>query len=812
MNYSIKRINDIKIIREIGSGGMGVVYEGFDTILERKVAVKMMLPNTLSLQGKKRFLKEAALMAKIVHPLTIDVYSFGEFEINGQKIPYFVMEYIEGKSLADIINRLKLIKENDFEELKNYGYLKTELNINDNYFLKNFSKIPIYDKEWIENSSILISSIADALYEIHNTGIIHRDIKPSNILISKKGPKIADFGLAKSLSSNSISTKNDFIGTIKYSAPEIFSKGKHTIESDIYSLGLVFYELLTLTHPFDNSKDASPEYIINKIIKGEITPPEKLNNKIPQSLSNVIMKMLSKNPSQRYKNMKEVSESVILSKQSGIERIISDITSLFTKKEDEIKISAIDKELSNEKLKSAINLYIHLDFNEMTSLIIDAINFNFLNLDAYLLYILISTHIYNFSKKIKEKALELNKYENYFTEEEKEKLKIITLFFSEDKKWIDYAVSYSKRYSNFIIYLIIARKREDLMEIYLKKAMNEYPKFKIFIEAYLDIIFSYKKNEINKLIELKNKKDVEILARVALIEKYLNDYEFEKAEKEMKELEEKYPYHCLTLYLKLHILIIKENFEQIIITINKIISILNDDIKFQYYYMLYLLYKKLDDEKSQKYYTIAQNLTDENLPTIEEIKNEAFSIDYSIFDFIDNNLLKFSYSTFLKDFLYYLFEEKLSSFKVNLKLITLEENGECMFSYISSKPQGRIDFIPLGNFYDIKGNILKAKYIQKDERSYNVVIEEKILKKNLPVIFIGTQNSLLERKEDGYIINYSETILAPRKSKRIFAISSKFKINYESVRIENYELLIFDINTIKTYKPYDMNLKIQVTY
>jgi len=89
MIYDIKKINEIEIIREIGIGGMGVVYEGIDSILGRKVAIKMMLPNTLTIQGKKRFLKEAAVMAKINHPFIINVYSFGEIETNGKKSSLF---------------------------------------------------------------------------------------------------------------------------------------------------------------------------------------------------------------------------------------------------------------------------------------------------------------------------------------------------------------------------------------------------------------------------------------------------------------------------------------------------------------------------------------------------------------------------------------------------------------------------------------------------------------------------------------------------------------------------------------------------
>ncbi|MEW6011918.1 MAG: serine/threonine-protein kinase [Elusimicrobiota bacterium] len=820
MIYDIKKLNDIEIIKEIGSGGMGVVYEGFDTLLERKVAVKMMLPGIITAQGKKRFLKEAAVMAKISHPSTINVYSFGEIELNGKKIPYFVMEYIEGKSLADVINRLKIIKKSDPEELKTYGYMEhVKQDFYGNYFLKEFNKIPIYEKEWIENSALLISSIADALYEVHKEGIIHRDIKPSNILLSKNGAKLADFGLVKSTSSNSISTQDNFVGTIKYSAPEVFSKGKHTVESDIYSLGVVFYELLTLSHPFESKPEEPLEYIMNKIIKGEITPPDKINDKIPHNLSSVIMKMLSASVAERFKTMKDVSESIMLSKQSGIEKILTDLTSVF-KKEDKPKISESDIELSKEKLKAALNSYILINLSETNSFIMDSVYFNPFNLDAYLLHILINSHGMIVSKKLKEKALELEKYENEFNEEEAEKFKIIKSYFKEDRRWTDYAVNYAKNHGNLIIYLLVSRIRKESAEIYLDKAIKEYPEFENFFNFFKSLYSGkIRKEKSDEISKFKKIKETEAVARIALIEGYLwENNDIEKAESEIEEFEKLYPYHYLTLAYKGYISAFKGDTESLIINLHKMISIISDDSKFYLYYMLYLLYKKTNDtEKAEKYFRIARNLTDEKLKSVEDFKILVSEIDYSMFDFINKDIIKLTYSLFIKDFLNYLFEESLMTiFKVNSKLITLEGDEECYLTYISSKPSGRIDFIPLGNFYDIKGNILKAKYRQIDENSYNVEVEENKEQKDIPVIFIGTQKRFLKIEGKNYEIDYEEKILAPRISKRVFAVSKVYEIKkietelkYQQIETESYNIIIFEIDTLKNFKPYDMKLKIK---
>ncbi|MCX7641943.1 MAG: serine/threonine protein kinase, partial [Elusimicrobiales bacterium] len=725
MIYQIKNIENIEIIREIGSGGMGVVYEGYDTVLDRRVAVKMMLPNMITPQGKKRFLKEAAIMAKINHPAAVNVYSFGEIEINEKRVPYFVMEYVDGKSLAELITRLKILKNSKPEELEEYGYITHTKSYGGYYFLKDFIKVPIEEKEWIENSSNLISNIADALYEIHKEGVIHRDIKPSNILISKKGPKIADFGLVKNISSNSISTQTDFVGTIKYSAPEIFSKGKHSIQSDIYSLGVVFYELLTLVHPFEFSQEDSPAYIMGRIIKSEIKPPHLLNKAIPEQLSKVILKMLASSPKDRFSSMKEVSESIMLSKQSQIEKIITDIASIF--KKENIEISQSDKEISNEKLKLALKSYTLLDFSEALFLINDSIHFNYFNIDAYLLAMLISLHGNIFPKNIREKFDEVKKYFKNFDHVTLEKAKILDLYLSKDRRWIDYAISFAKSNSNFMLYHIIARERKDLAEFFLKKAQNEFPEFADFSKLLLDIYSNKGNIDIKSIERLKDKPNIDLLVRVIIIERYLWElYDIEKAENEIIEVEKKYPYNYSMLIYRLYLDIIKCDDERFLIDINKIISVIPDDMKFGFYLLLYYFYfRKKEFDKAERYYRIAKNLGVKDIKTLEDIQIETKNPDYSVFENSDKKVIEFSYSLFLNDFINYFLEAELMwFFKVNTKIVVLNENNDVHFYYISSKPSGRIDFIPLGNFYDLKGNILKAKYRQISQNSYFVEVEE----------------------------------------------------------------------------------------
>lgn len=817
MIYPIKKIENIEIIREVGSGGMGVVYEGHDTLLDRRVAVKLLLPHIITPQSKKRFLREASAMARINHPSVVNVYSVGEVNINNLKIPYFTMEYVEGKSLADLITRLQILKDNNPEELKEYGYISHVKNLNyGNYFLKEFLKIPIEEKEWVENVCVFISTIADALAEIHNEGIIHRDIKPSNILISKKGPKIADFGLVKNISSNSISTQTDFVGTIKYSAPEIFLKGKHSIQSDIYSLGVIFYELLTLSYPFDISSDDSPAYLMNKILKSDPKPPHLLNKSISEQISSIIMKMIDKNPKNRFSSMKDTSEAIMLSKQTQIEKIFTDIKSIF-KKDEEFKVSDADKELSNEKLRLALSSYAAIDFVEALSYIRDTIYFNPLNLDGYLLAILISLHGYMFPVDLSNNFNNIKKHLDKSDDVNIEKAKIIELFISKDRRWIDYAINHAKKYSNFILYNIVARKRKDLSEYFLKKAIKEFPEFSDFLSIILEVYSKKDEFNIKNIERFKGKGNADFLARIILIEKYLWDtYDIKKAEEELSEIEKRYPYNSTMLIYRLYIDLIKGNEESFIININKIISASSDDVKLMSYITLYQFhFRKGDIEKAERYFKIAKNITTYKIKTVEEIHSEAKCIDYSIFDNSDRRVIEFSYSLFLNDFVKYLLESNLMwFFKINNKTIILNEDESVHFYYISSKPSGQIDFVPLGNFFDLKGNILKTTYRQLSTNSYLVEVEETEDLKSMPVIFSGIQQNLL-RKDDKKIIDFNEKILVPRISKRVFAISKRYKLksiesnlSYSKYEIEDFSIVVFDIDTLKSYSPYDLEVKI----
>ncbi|MFZ3387104.1 MAG: PASTA domain-containing protein [Candidatus Hydromicrobium sp.] len=251
-----------RIIKKIASGGMADIFLGDDLKLNRKVAVKILSANHASDRNfVARFKSEAQILARLNHPNIVQVYDWGEFNSS-----YFIcMEYVEGKSLKEIIEK----------------------------------KGPL-PPETVTDYAIQISS---ALLMAHKNNLIHRDIKPQNILVTPEGKvKVADFGIAKSLTVDVTKTLN-IIGTAHYISPEQAKGEVLDHRTDIYSLGIVLYEMLTADVPFrgGNSIDISLKHIYEKPLK-----PSELMENIPDKLEKIIMHCLEKNPLARYPTVREL--------------------------------------------------------------------------------------------------------------------------------------------------------------------------------------------------------------------------------------------------------------------------------------------------------------------------------------------------------------------------------------------------------------------------------------------------------------------------------------------------------------------------
>ncbi len=259
-----QKINErYEIIKTIGEGGMANVYLANDTILDRKVAIKV-LRGDLSNDEKfiRRFKREALSVSNLSHPNIVEVYDVGEEEGNY----YIVMEYIDGKTLKQLLQKRGALTLTEVIDI--------------------------------------MSQLTDGLAHAHEAYIIHRDIKPQNIMIEDNGlVKITDFGIAMALNSTQLTQTNSVMGSVHYLPPEQANGKGSTIKSDIYSLGILMYELLTGSVPFKG--DTAVEIAL-KHMKEKIPSVRKQNPTIPQSIENIILKATAKNPKNRYDNVREM--------------------------------------------------------------------------------------------------------------------------------------------------------------------------------------------------------------------------------------------------------------------------------------------------------------------------------------------------------------------------------------------------------------------------------------------------------------------------------------------------------------------------
>lgn len=264
-----QKINDrYEILQTIGEGGMANVYLAKDPILERNVAIKV-LRGDLANDEKfvRRFQREALSASSLSHPNIVEIYDVGED--NGNY--YIVMEYIPGKNLKQL--------------LKKRGSLTVH-----------------------EVVDIMLQ-ITSAMSVAHDSMIIHRDLKPQNILIMEDGGvKITDFGIAMALNATQLTQTNSAMGSVHYFPPEQANGKGATLKSDVYSLGIMMFELLTGELPFRGENAVE---IALKHLKEPIPEIRSINPNIPQSVENIIIKATAKNQKNRYNNVNEMHEDLL---------------------------------------------------------------------------------------------------------------------------------------------------------------------------------------------------------------------------------------------------------------------------------------------------------------------------------------------------------------------------------------------------------------------------------------------------------------------------------------------------------------------
>ena len=257
-------LGGFKIERELGRGGMGVVYKAHELSLNRKVALKV-LSQRLSSDEEfiKRFQREAQVIAVLNHPNIVNILSCGK----ERGLYYFAMEYVKGKDLGQI--------------------------------LKEKTSIPL------EQALSITSQVASALGEAGERGVVHRDIKPPNIMIDEMGrAKVTDFGVAHLENSDAKLTRTGlFLGTPEYASPEHATGRPLDVRSDIYSLGAVLYRMLSGKSPVTGE---SPLAVMTKLATEPVTPISQLNSSVPKPVCALIEKMMAKEPNERFQTPKEI--------------------------------------------------------------------------------------------------------------------------------------------------------------------------------------------------------------------------------------------------------------------------------------------------------------------------------------------------------------------------------------------------------------------------------------------------------------------------------------------------------------------------
>jgi tetratricopeptide (TPR) repeat protein len=267
-------LGDYTLRRQIGRGGMGVVYEAWENSMDRRVALKV-LPAGVAADPRAcaRFLREAQTAGKLSHPNVVPVFFTGIKE----RTPFYAMEFVKGETLAQVLARLKGTDpdvDTPFGRKDQVGYFAAIANA--------------------------FAEVADGLQHAHSKGIIHRDIKPSNLILDQEGRlRILDFGLARLEGQESLTISGDVVGTPLYMSPEQARRKKIPIDhrTDVYSLGATLYQMLTLRPPF-SGKDHQDT--LSQIIELDPVEPRKMNPRVPKDLETIVLKCLRKDAADRY--------------------------------------------------------------------------------------------------------------------------------------------------------------------------------------------------------------------------------------------------------------------------------------------------------------------------------------------------------------------------------------------------------------------------------------------------------------------------------------------------------------------------------
>ena len=296
-HFHFRQLGDCRIVREIGRGGMGVVFEGLQGKLERRVAVKL-LPWRISMvpHRQERFEREARTIARLEHANIVPIYSLGRHD----DYAFYVMKYVESVGLNHIIERLE---ESDLvwfsEEIASVRETSSDPPV-------GAGQQGLRRDSW-KTFARMGLQVAKALEHAHEQGVLHNDVKPANLLIDAAGRVwVTDFGLAEDIDPDSEVSDDHVTGTLRYMAPERFCGSGHE-SGDIYSLGITLFELITRVPAF---KADDRTALVDEISKGHVQRPRDINREIPAGLDAIVRKATQHDLARRYQSAAELADDL----------------------------------------------------------------------------------------------------------------------------------------------------------------------------------------------------------------------------------------------------------------------------------------------------------------------------------------------------------------------------------------------------------------------------------------------------------------------------------------------------------------------
>jgi eukaryotic-like serine/threonine-protein kinase len=299
-----ERLGDFRIVRELGRGGMGVVYEAVQESLGRSVALKVLARHAqLDPMRRERFVREAQAAARLHHTNIVQVFGVGEQD----GLPYYVMQLIPGCGLHAVVRKWReqtgKVASATHETLAKHPDTKPAAASGPTTAEGDVSAPDHADWPFVADVGL---QAAHALHYAHRQGVLHRDVKPANLILDGETVWVTDFGLAKLMNVDGLTASGDILGTLQYLPPECLH-GEADVRSDVYGLGATLYELLTLEPPHQAD---SPAKLIKQVADADPPHPREINPNIPRDLETIVLKAMSREPSARYPTARELAEDL----------------------------------------------------------------------------------------------------------------------------------------------------------------------------------------------------------------------------------------------------------------------------------------------------------------------------------------------------------------------------------------------------------------------------------------------------------------------------------------------------------------------